>query len=233
MTPQPGRITALLRRARRQAWYDRPGPVNPVGRADRFRRDRGRFETSPMYRVVTIDGPAGAGKSTVARRLAERLGWRFLDTGAMYRVATLAALRAGIDLSSEEALAELVSGLKITLLPDKVLLLEEDVSSAIRSAEITQASRFVADSPGVRRQLVQRQREFASEQDTVTEGRDQGTIVFPQATCKFFITASNDERARRRLAEHEARGEPATFESVLAAQIARDARDEARAIAPM
>jgi cytidylate kinase len=123
--------------------------------------------------------------------------------------------------------------LKISLLPDKVLLFEEDVSSAIRSAEITQASRFVADSPGVRRQLVQRQREFASEQDTVTEGRDQGTIVFPQATCKFFITASSDERARRRLAEHEARGEAATFESVLAAQHARDARDEARAIAPM
>src|SRR3982750_217755 len=99
-----------------------------------------------MRRVVTIDGPAGAGKSTVARRLAERLGWRFLDTGAMYRAVTLAALRAGADLSSDQALGELASGLSVSLPPGRVLLGREDVTTAIRGVEVTRASRFVADS---------------------------------------------------------------------------------------
>src|SRR6516165_4903878 len=118
-----------------------------------------------MHRVVTIDGPAGAGKSTVARRLADCLGWRFLDTGAMYRAVTLAALRRGVDLSSEVALGELVSGLSVGLPPGSVELDGEDVSSEVRSVEVTRASRFVADSPAVRRKLVAWQRAFAASSD--------------------------------------------------------------------
>jgi cytidylate kinase len=186
-----------------------------------------------MSRVVTIDGPAGAGKSTVSRRLAQRLRWRFLDTGAMYRAVTLAALRAGTDLSSDEALSDLAAGLEVSLLPEKVLLFQEDVSEAIRSAEVSRASRFVADSPGVRRLLVDWQRALAAGADTVTEGRDQGTIVFPGAFRKFFLIADEDERARRRLADLRARGEASSFDAVLADQRLRDGRDAARTIAPM
>lgn len=186
-----------------------------------------------MKRVVTIDGPAGAGKSTAARRLADRLGWRFLDTGAMYRAVTLAALRAGVDLSSEAALTHLVSGLSVMLRPGRVLLGDEDVSAQIRSVEVTRASRFVADSPAVRDRLVSWQRDFAAQADTVTEGRDQGTIVFPDAYRKFFLTATDEERARRRVADHAARGDTVDFEEVLIDQRARDARDQARSIAPM
>ncbi len=186
-----------------------------------------------MRRVVTIDGPAGAGKSTVARRLADRLGWRFLDTGAMYRAVTLAAIRTATDLSSDQALGELASDLCVELPPGKVILDGEDVTTAIRSVEVTRASRFVADSPSVRLRLADWQRAFAAEQDTVTEGRDQGTIVFPDAFRKFFLTASDVERARRRVADHQGRGEAVSFESILADQRDRDARDLARAIAPM
>jgi CMP/dCMP kinase len=186
-----------------------------------------------MRRVVTIDGPAGAGKSTVARRLADRLGWRFLDTGAMYRAVTLAALRAETDLSSDQDLGELASRLSVALPPGKVILDREDVTTAIRSVEVTRASRFVADSPSVRMRLAGWQRAFAAEEDTVTEGRDQGTIVFPDAFRKFFLTASDVERARRRFADHQGRGEALSFDTILSDQRARDARDLARAIAPM
>jgi len=186
-----------------------------------------------MPRVVTIDGPAGAGKSTVARRLAGRLGWRFLHTGAMYRAVTLAAIRAGVDPGREEALADLVAKLAVNLPPGRVLLGEEDVTQAIRAVAVTRASRFIADSPSVRRRLMIWQRAFAEFQDVVTEGRDQGTLVFPEAFRKYYLTASDEERARRRVAEHLARGEVASFESVLADQRERDARDTTRAIAPM
>ena len=185
-------------------------------------------------RVVTIDGPAGAGKSTVAGRLAARLGWRLLDTGAMYRAATLAALRKGLDLTDESALAALVETISVDLPPGRVILDDEDVSESVRSVEVTRACRFVADSPAVRRRLVSWQRAFAeSVGDVVTEGRDQGTIVFPDAFRKVYLIATDEERARRRHEEFIKRGASISLEEVLNDLRSRDASDAARAIAPM
>lgn len=186
-----------------------------------------------MREVVTIDGPAGAGKSTVARMVADALGWRLLDTGAMYRAVTFAALRAGIDLTSEEALGSLAESVSVRLPPGHVLLDGDDVTDHIRTVEITRASRYLADSPRVRTQLVRLQREFAAENRVVAEGRDQGTVVFPDALCKFFLTATTAERARRRFAEFSAKGESIDLEGVERDLIERDERDAARAIAPM
>jgi len=184
-------------------------------------------------RVVTIDGPAGAGKSTVARLLAGQLGWRLLDTGAMYRAVTLAALRAGVDLESDESLGALVAGVEVRLPPGLVLLDGVDVSGLIRGRDVTLASRHLADSPSVRARLVGWQRAFAAEYDVVAEGRDQGTVVFPAAPHKFFLTASTAERARRRHAEYVARGEAIAAEAVERDIRERDERDAARSIAPM
>jgi CMP/dCMP kinase len=187
----------------------------------------------PMPCVVTIDGPAAAGKSTVARGLADRLGWRFLDTGAMYRAVTFAAIRDRVDLSSEAALIRLVESLTVKLLPDRILMGEDDITESIRGVEVTRASRFVADSPAVRVHLTHWQREFAALNNVVTEGRDQGTLVFPDAFRKYYLTASDMERASRRVVEYQSRGESVSFESVLRDQHERDARDAARTIAPM
>jgi cytidylate kinase len=186
-----------------------------------------------MSCIVTIDGPAAAGKSTVARALADRLGWCFLDTGAMYRAVTFAAIRVGADLSSEADLSRLVESLCVTLLPGRVLLGEEDITQAIRGGDVTLASKFIADSPSVRRQLTVWQRGFAAHNDVVTEGRDQGTLVFPDAFRKYYLTASDEERALRRVGDYRSRGESVSFESVLRDQRERDARDAARTIAPM
>ena len=183
--------------------------------------------------IVTIDGPAAAGKSTVARALADRLGWCFLDTGAMYRAVTFAAIRVGADLRSEADLSRLVESLCVTLLPGRVLLGEEDITQSIRGGDVTLASKFVADSPSVRRQLTVWQRAFAAHDDVVTEGRDQGTLVFPDAFRKYYLTASDEERALRRVGDYRSRGESVSFESVLRDQRERDARDAARTIAPM
>ena len=183
--------------------------------------------------IVTIDGPAGAGKSSVARLLAQRLGFEFLDTGAMYRAVTLAALGHHVDLTDQAALEKLVAGLCLEMPPGRVLLDGEDVTARLRTAEVTAASGAIANSAPVRRRLVEMQRAMAQGRNFVCEGRDQGTVVFPDAVCKFFLTADPVERARRRHLEMLARGEGVRFEEVLAAQQARDARDAARDIAPM
>jgi cytidylate kinase len=183
--------------------------------------------------IITIDGPAGAGKSSAARALAERLGIDYLDTGAMYRAVTLAALRCGCDLDDEDALSRLVSSVRLELPGGRVVLDGEDVTESIRATEVTAASGKIASSPAVRRRLVELQRALAAGRDFVCEGRDQGTIVFPDAACKFFLVADPAERARRRHREMLARGEDVPLEEILRSQQARDARDAARDIAPM
>jgi cytidylate kinase len=155
--------------------------------------------------IVAIDGPAGSGKSTIARALATTLRWSFLDTGAMYRAVTLEALRTGVDVYDEVAMGELASAVTITTLP-RVTVDGRDVQDEIRSDDVNRAVSVVAANPLVRAQMVRRQRDFAAAQPagTVVEGRDITTVVFPNATVKVFLTASLEERARRRDDESEA-----------------------------
>jgi CMP/dCMP kinase len=173
--------------------------------------------------VIAIDGPAGAGKSSVARAVAEELGFTYLDSGAMYRCVALAALEAGIDLDDGEALGALARGLEIELDGRRVLLGERDVSAAIREPRVTAAASQVSVHPQAREAMVARQRRLIAAGNYVAEGRDIGTVVSPEAPLKVFLTASDEERARRRAAET---GED--FESVLDAQCRRDARDTER-----
>jgi cytidylate kinase len=180
--------------------------------------------------IVVIDGPAGAGKSSAARALAKRLGFRFLDTGAMYRAVALAAVRRGVPWDEPDQLAAVARQLKIELVNDRVLLDGEDVTHDIRSVGITSVTYHAADNADVREHLVQLQRDAAHGVDVVTEGRDQGTVVFPDAECKIFLTASPVERARRRIRDLEARGEHLPFEEVLRQQNLRDEQDQGRKV---
>jgi len=180
--------------------------------------------------IITIDGPAGAGKSTVARALARRLGFRYLDTGAMYRAVALAGLRRGLEWERPESLAQLARQLKIELVEDRVLLDGEDVTEPVRTSEVTAVTRHAADNPQVREHLVSLQRAAAAGQDVVTEGRDQGSIVFPNAECKIFLTASPGQRARRRLGDLEAQGEAKPLDEVLGDLNRRDQQDASRPV---
>ena len=183
--------------------------------------------------IVCIDGPAGAGKSTVARRLAARLGFRMLDTGAMYRSVAWAARRDGIDWNDPAAIVEVADRIHIELADDTVRVDGQDVTAEIRTPEITALTHYAADNPGVREHMVARQRKLGASRDIVTEGRDQGTVVFPDAQCKFFVTASPATRARRRWEELRARGSNVTLEEVLAQQQLRDERDSRRLVGPL
>jgi CMP/dCMP kinase len=174
--------------------------------------------------VIAIDGPAGAGKSTVARGVARALGFTYLDSGAMYRCVALAALRAGADPDDPDRIGELARRIRIEFAGGRVLLDGEDVTGAIRTPEVSAASSRVSVHPEVREAMVEQQRALIDAGHYVAEGRDIGTVVSPGSPLKVFLTASDDERARRRAAES---GED--VEAVLAAQTARDARDRDRA----
>lgn len=178
--------------------------------------------------IVAIDGPAGAGKSSVSKRLAHRLGFQFLDTGAMYRAIAHAALRRHLGPADHEAIADMAQRVSLIMHDERVLLDGFDVTALIRTSEVAASVYLAADNRRVRERLVQLQREFADGNDTVTEGRDQGTVAFPHAECKIFLTASAEERATRRHAELQARGETITWEEVLRQLNERDRRDTQR-----
>lgn len=180
--------------------------------------------------IVTIDGPAGAGKSSLARQAADSLGFEFLDTGAMYRAVTLAAIRADIDWNNADALVALTRKLQIEFRDRRVWLDGQDVTDLIRSPSVTDRIRHVADLPAIREILTEKQRQFAAGRNVVTEGRDQGSEVFPNAQCKIFLTASPEERARRRQQQLAEIGRYVPLGDILAQQNRRDLEDRMRPI---
>ena len=187
--------------------------------------------------AITIDGPVGAGKSAVARQLAAKIGVRYLDTGAMYRAVTLKALRSGIDMNDETALTQAAQSAQITLTCTEcgtlVLLDGEDVSTDIRSLQVTNHAYKPSQTPGVRLRMVELQRLAALDGPLVAEGRDMGTVVFPDSPAKFYLDASIDVRTRRRLNEYIARGEKIEFDELKQQIITRDQRDSTRDAAPL
>jgi len=188
--------------------------------------------------IITIDGPAGAGKSTAARNLAKNLGIAYLDTGATYRAVTLKALREGVDLSDERAIARVAANIDLKLVPDddgvKVYLDGMDVTDEIRSVDVTDKAKYVANSRAARSELVKLQREMGERLGSfVAEGRDQGSVVFPAADVKFYLDADLTERARRRAAELAARGRAASVDQVRRAMLTRDRLDMSRPTGPL
>ncbi len=203
------------------------GGEKAVNKADHISRTR-----SDQSLVIAIDGPAGAGKSSVARKLADELGFAFLDTGALYRCVTLAVLRAGLpmDKNNDGEIQRFAESLSIDVDGDRVKLNGEDVTQAIRQPEVSAAIGRIADNVGVRRALTRQQRALTSGQRVVTEGRDQGTEVFPDSPCKIFLVASPEERANRRLKELQSRGIGVEYNDVLQQQIKRDREDQSRPV---
>ena len=188
--------------------------------------------------VITIDGPAGSGKSTAAKLLAMKLGASFLDTGAMYRAVTLAAMQSGIDMSDQEKLLEVMGKKKIDFTSREGTMLVRidgaDVSEQIRKPEVTANAHYVASAAKLREKLVEMQRDFAAgEEKIVTEGRDQGTVAFGDADIKFYLTANTGERAKRRLMELRAKGRSDRLEDVQRAIEERDKSDKNRAVGPL
>ena len=187
--------------------------------------------------IIAIDGPAGAGKSTVARRVADRLGYAFLDTGAMYRAATWRALARGVDMDDPAATAESSRAMRLELSEREgglqVVVDGQDVTDAIRSPEVTRVIYKLDENPEVRERLVSLQREFAARRPTVAEGRDMGTVVFPEARCKIFLDASLEERTRRRAAELRAKGVAVDMDALCEEVRVRDEKTRTRAVAPL
>ena len=188
--------------------------------------------------IITIDGPAGTGKSTVAQQVAERIGFDFLDTGAMYRAVGLAAVRRSANLEDARELAFMVKHCRIRFdwsqRPPSLLLNDEPVGHLLRGTEVTRAASFVAKVPAAREQLVAEQQQIGREHDNLlTEGRDQGTVVFPDAALKVYLDATPLERARRRVAQLRARGEVVEPGAVLTEILERDHRDASRTVGPL
>lgn len=188
--------------------------------------------------IITIDGPAASGKSTAARLLAQKLGAGFLDTGAMYRAVTLAAMLDSVDLAKEEKLVEVIENHKFNFEPQNdqtvVYIDGHDATKVIREQDVTANARYIAAAPGVREKLVQMQRQFAAQHKIiVTEGRDQGTAAFPDAQVKFFLTARPNERARRRLVELMAEGKKESLSQIQEAIEKRDRSDIERDAGPL
>lgn len=195
------------------------------------------METRSKPFVVAIDGPAGAGKSTAAKKLAARLGYAFLDTGALYRAVALVARRRGIDWGDAEAVARVAREIDISFVPrgelNAVLVDGQEVTRDIRAHDMSDGASKVSAHGPVREALLGLQRRLAAASNIVAEGRDMGTVVFPDAGAKFFLTASPEERARRRTQELLAAGRPADQAAVLRDIIERDQRDSTRAVAPL
>ncbi|GAB4294869.1 MAG: (d)CMP kinase [Methylophaga sp.] len=187
--------------------------------------------------VLTIDGPSGSGKGTIAQMIAQEFGWHYLDSGAIYRVLAQAAIRHQIDFSEEAALASLAEGLDVRFAfdnADLVVMLEgEDVSLQIRSEEAGNAASKVAAIPAVRSALLQRQRDFRKMPGLVTDGRDMGTVVFPDAPFKVYLTASAEERAKRRYKQLKKKGIKGNLSDLIAEISERDRRDSEREVAPL
>jgi len=183
--------------------------------------------------IVTVDGPSGVGKSTVTKALAARLGFEYLDTGAMYRAVALAMQRRGVSVDDAAAVESALADVRIEMPPGRVVLNGEDVSGLIRTPEVSQGASKVAVIPAVRRFLAAEQRRIATGRNIVCEGRDQGTFVFPNAECKFFLKADARVRAERRAAELAAKGEIVSVDQVLVEQEERDRRDAGRDLAPL
>ncbi|MBI3178232.1 MAG: (d)CMP kinase [Deltaproteobacteria bacterium] len=187
--------------------------------------------------VVAIDGPAGAGKSTVARRVAEALGYTLVDTGAIYRAVALLAQRAGVAPTQDAVLGDIVRGLNISFElaggVNRMLVSGEDVTGAIRTPAVSMLASTVSARPTVREGLLPLQRKLAGEGGAVLEGRDIGTVVCPDAAVKIYLDASPEERARRRHAEEVSRGKASDSTQVLADVKRRDAQDQGRALAPL
>lgn len=182
--------------------------------------------------LITIDGPAGAGKTTVSRMLAERLGYRYLDTGALYRAVAYASLKSGVAPDDDAALATLVDGLRISITDRRLLLDGIDISASIRTPEITMLASTVSARPVVRRALFSIQREIGQDRSVVAEGRDMGTVVFPDADIKFYLDAGVHERALRRYTQYgEAGGQ--TLDAIERDIRRRDQNDTRRDIAPL
>jgi CMP/dCMP kinase len=178
--------------------------------------------------IIAIDGPAGAGKSTVARRVAELLGFTYIDSGAMFRAVALWAVRQSVDPTDMHRMEQLAEAASITLSPNRVLLNDEDVTESIREPQVSEAASQVAVIAGVRRALLNKQREIAAQANVVMEGRDIGSVVFPNATLKIFLDADPGERVRRRVEQIGQDSAEATQEMA-----ERDRRDRTRAEAPL
>lgn len=180
--------------------------------------------------IVTIDGPAGAGKSTVAQRLANELGFEFLDTGAMYRAMTFAAMKSATQLDDPAKLLQSCRSAELTFQLDSIRIGDMEISEQIRAPEVSRNVKYIADHPEIRTLLVDQQRRLAAGKNIVCEGRDQGTVVFPDAEYKFFLTASAEERAKRRVRELNRKGISADFETVKNDQDQRDQQDRDRPV---